>query len=144
MIAIARRLVLIAALALAPGVGLAQGYVDSPALAADVAAGKLPPIAQRLPQTLWVVGLSYLFGILLAVPNLFYERVEAHNDAALAATKAGFTTTEQQAAMDEWPSWLPSGLVNLGLDLRGGAHLLAEVQVGSNDAVAASRGASAP
>ncbi len=28
-----------------------------------------------------------------------------------------------------WPSWLPSGLVNLGLDLRGGAHLLAEVQV---------------
>ena len=68
-------------------------------------------------------------GILLAVPNLFYERVEAHNDAALAATKAGFTTTEQQAAMDEWPSWLPSGLVNLGLDLRGGAHLLAEVQV---------------
>ena len=28
-----------------------------------------------------------------------------------------------------WPDWLPSGLVNLGLDLRGGAHLLAEVQV---------------
>ncbi len=25
-------------------------------------------IAQRLPQTLWVVGLSYLFGILVAVP----------------------------------------------------------------------------
>jgi preprotein translocase subunit SecD len=28
-----------------------------------------------------------------------------------------------------WPSFLPSFLVNLGLDLRGGAHLLAEVQV---------------
>jgi preprotein translocase subunit SecD len=28
-----------------------------------------------------------------------------------------------------WPEWLPSGLVNLGLDLRGGAHLLAEVKV---------------
>ena len=25
-------------------------------------------IAQRLPQTLWVVGLSYIFGILIAVP----------------------------------------------------------------------------
>src|SRR5690606_25877178 len=25
-------------------------------------------IAQRLPQTLWVVGLSYLFGVLLAIP----------------------------------------------------------------------------
>ena len=30
---------------------------------------------------------------------------------------------------DEWLSFLPSSLVNLGLDLRGGAHLLAEVQV---------------
>ena len=29
-----------------------------------------------------------------------------------------------------WPVFLPSGLINLGLDLRGGAHLLAEVQVG--------------
>ena len=29
----------------------------------------------------------------------------------------------------QWPSYLPSSLVNLGLDLRGGAHLLAEVQV---------------
>jgi preprotein translocase subunit SecD len=34
---------------------------------------------------------------------------------------------EEQAA--QWPAWAPSGLVNLGLDLRGGAHLLAEVQV---------------
>jgi len=34
---------------------------------------------------------------------------------------------EEQAS--RWPSFLPSGLVNLGLDLRGGAHLLAEVQV---------------
>ncbi len=68
-------------------------------------------------------------GIVLAMPNLFYAKVEARNDAADAATKAGFVTTEQQAAMDEWPSWLPHGLVNLGLDLRGGAHLLAEVQV---------------
>jgi protein-export membrane protein SecD len=34
-----------------------------------------------------------------------------------------------QADLDGWPGWLPSGLVNLGLDLRGGAHLLAEVQV---------------
>jgi hypothetical protein len=42
---------------------------------------------------------------------------------------AGFATVEQQAALDAWPEWLPSGIVNLGLDLRGGAHLLAEVQV---------------
>lgn len=30
-------------------------------------------IAQRLPQTLWVVGLSYLFGILVAVPIGIYS-----------------------------------------------------------------------
>ncbi|MEM7491709.1 MAG: protein translocase subunit SecD, partial [Pseudomonadota bacterium] len=34
-----------------------------------------------------------------------------------------------EPALDDWPGVLPSGLVNLGLDLRGGAHLLAEVQL---------------
>jgi preprotein translocase subunit SecD len=67
-------------------------------------------------------------GLLLALPNGFYSRVEAHNDAT-ASIEAGFSGNglEEQAAM--WPNWMPSALVNLGLDLRGGAHLLAEVQV---------------
>jgi len=64
-----------------------------------------------------------------AAPNLFYGRVESHNDAVSAAEKAGFETPEQAAARAKWPGFLPSGLVNLGLDLRGGAHLLAEVHV---------------
>lgn len=68
-------------------------------------------------------------GLLYATPNLFYSRVETHNDAAKAIEAAGFATPEQEAALALWPSWAPSGLVNLGLDLRGGAHLLAEVQV---------------
>ncbi|MCZ8154388.1 MAG: protein translocase subunit SecD [Rhodobacteraceae bacterium] len=68
-------------------------------------------------------------GLLLSVPNVFYTQVESHNDAAAAVEEAGFATTEQQAALDQWPGWMPSGLVNLGLDLRGGAHLLAEVEV---------------
>ena len=70
-----------------------------------------------------------LLGIGLAAPNLFYNRVEAHNDAKAAAAKAGFATPEQQAAEAGWPNWLPSSLINLGLDLRGGAHLLGEVHV---------------
>lgn len=70
-----------------------------------------------------------LFGIVSAAPNLFYGRVETHNDAIAAAEKAGFETEAQAAARVAWPEWLPSGLVNLGLDLRGGAHLLAEVQL---------------
>ncbi|WP_323784723.1 protein translocase subunit SecD [Thalassovita sp.] len=67
-------------------------------------------------------------GLLLALPNAFYTRVETSNDAVAAMeTGASGAGLEEQAAL--WPSFLPSGLVNLGLDLRGGAHLLAEVQV---------------
>jgi len=69
-----------------------------------------------------------LIGLLMAVPNGFYTRVEQHNDALVEIETLG-STPERQAAVDEWPSWMPSSLVNLGLDLRGGAHLLAEVQV---------------
>ena len=68
-------------------------------------------------------------GLLTAAPNLFYNRVERHNDALSASEKAGFATDQQKADIALWPSFLPSGIVNLGLDLRGGAHLLAEVQV---------------
>ena len=70
-----------------------------------------------------------LLGVALAVPNTFYTRVEGHNDALAAVEKAGSVTPEQEAAIATWPEFLPSGLVNLGLDLRGGAHLLAEVRV---------------
>jgi preprotein translocase subunit SecD len=68
------------------------------------------------------------FGLLFALPNAFYARVEGHNDA-VAAIEAMGATPEREAAAGAWPSWMPSSLVNLGLDLRGGAHLLAEVQV---------------
>lgn len=70
------------------------------------------------------------WGILAAVPNLFYAQVERHNDAAAAIEAAGgIATPDQEAALAEWSDFLPSALMNLGLDLRGGAHLLAEVQV---------------
>lgn len=68
-------------------------------------------------------------GIGLALPNLFYSRVEGRNDAIDAAERAGFTTPEQEAAEARWPGFLPATLVNLGLDLRGGAHLLGQVHV---------------
>lgn len=57
-------------------------------------------------------------GLLFALPNGFYSKVETYNDAKDAGTEAM-----------GWPSFLPSGLVNLGLDLRGGAHLLGEVKL---------------
>ncbi|MEN8893906.1 protein translocase subunit SecD [Planktotalea arctica] len=67
-------------------------------------------------------------GLLLAIPNAFYSKVEQHNDA-LAAIEVSGSTDELDAMVALWPEFLPSGLVNLGLDLRGGAHLLAEVKV---------------
>ena len=69
-----------------------------------------------------------LLGLFFAMPNGFYSRVETSNDASLAIEQ-GVNTPENQEAAANWPSFLPSMLVNLGLDLRGGAHLLAEVQV---------------
>lgn len=74
---------------------------------------------------IWVVVAS---GLVLALPNAFYDRVEQFNDAE-KAIEVGFDTPVNREKTGLWPSFLPSGLVNLGLDLRGGAHLLAEVQV---------------
>ena len=79
-------------------------------------------------KTILIWGICAV-GLLFALPNLFYTKVEQHNDALKAVEASGVATPEQGAAIAQWPSWLPSGLVNLGLDLRGGAHLLAEVQV---------------
>ena len=74
-----------------------------------------------LQIALWkrfIIWILCVGGLLLALPNAFYSRVETFNDAKLL-----------NETSDKWPSFLPSSLVNLGLDLRGGAHLLAEVQV---------------
>ena len=56
------------------------------------------------PLKTTLIVLICLLGILFAAPN--------------------FLSEEQR---DKLPSWLPSSNVNLGLDLRGGSHLLLEV-----------------
>ena len=75
--------------------------------------------------TIWAI---CAIGLLFALPNAFYARVERSNDAELIIA-SGQTDATLEATAAEWPAVLPDGLVNLGLDLRGGAHLLAEVQV---------------
>ena len=74
---------------------------------------------------IWLVCAA---GLIFALPNAFYTRVETHNDAVAAMEVRG-ENPDLLAAEAQWPSWAPTDLVNLGLDLRGGAHLLAEVQV---------------
>ena len=76
----------------------------------------------------FMIWATCVIGLVLAMPNGFYTNVEKHNDA-LALVEAGQSSAEIDADIALWPSYLPSGLVNLGLDLRGGAHLLAEVKV---------------
>jgi len=76
-----------------------------------------------------LIVLTLLAGLSFAMPNIFYERVERHNDAAAAIEATGATTDALAEDLALWPSFLPSTLVNLGLDLRGGAQLLAEVQL---------------
>src|SRR5215468_586877 len=51
--------------------------------------------------------ITCLIGALLIVPNFFSKETLAR-----------------------WPSWLPSRQLNLGLDLRGGAHLLLSMETG--------------
>ena len=84
-----------------------------------------------LQISLWKKVLIWLVcaaGLVLALPNGFYTRVEQSNDA-LAEIELKGETPERLQQAGQWPSFLPSSLVNLGLDLRGGAHLLAEAQV---------------
>ncbi len=73
--------------------------------------------------------LVCLAGLSLALPNVFYTRAERHNDAVTAIERGAVETDAIDADLAQWPEILPSSLVNLGLDLRGGAHLLAEVRL---------------
>lgn len=71
-----------------------------------------------------------LFGVALAMPNAFYSTVERHNDAVTALADPDIPETPELIAdRDAWPSYLPSDVVNLGLDLRGGVQLLVQVKV---------------
>ncbi len=91
----------------------------------------MTPQMTRMPLWKRIVILAVCaWGVIAAFPNLNYGVVERHNDAIAAIEEAGGVATPDQAAERAlWPDFLPSALVNLGLDLRGGAHLLAEVRV---------------
>ena len=79
-----------------------------------------------------VIGIC-LAGLVFSMPNLFYEHADTSSRAWAEIAKLqddGIPVpAELQAKADEWPNYLPPGVVNLGLDLRGGVHLLVEVQV---------------
>ncbi len=74
-----------------------------------------------------------LLGIMFAAPNIWYDDAD---EAGLARSQIAKLeqvglpidpTLVEQAS--RWPDFLPASVVNLGLDLRGGAHLLVEVNI---------------
>ena len=76
-----------------------------------------------------LIVLPCVWGLIASLPHLNYSRVERANDAREATQLGNPVTEKMRADMERWPRWLPSEIVNLGLDLRGGAHLLVEVSV---------------
>lgn len=81
-------------------------------------------------KKLLVIGLC-LAGVVFAAPNIWYSRADDAGQARRAIEKiveaGGQPSAELQARAEEWPAPLPPDVINLGLDLRGGAHLLVEV-----------------
>lgn len=79
-----------------------------------------------------VIGLC-LLGILLAAPNAFYDLADdaglARKEIAALEKQARPVPADIQARAEAWPSYLPGSVINLGLDLRGGAHVLVEVKI---------------
>lgn len=82
----------------------------------------------------WKVGLiavTLLWGALLALPNLFSDGFLGLEPRDTGATDpvAVAEYQAQLAAAEEswWPGVLPSGKLNLGLDLQGGVYLLMEI-----------------
>ena len=76
---------------------------------------------------LFLVLIPCFWAIYSVLPHLNYERVERINDARAAEEAGVLSPNKVSEELKSWPKWLPTRLVNLGLDLRGGAHLLVEV-----------------
>ena len=75
-----------------------------------------------------LIVITLLAGVYFALPNAVYGRVESYNDAK-TRIELGEAQSGDEALAASWPSWLPNDIVNLGLDLRGGVHLLAQVEL---------------
>ena len=82
-----------------------------------------------LKFSLWkilLILMPCLWGIYSFSPHFFYSQVEKYNDLK----KSGLVETQKPLLESQlWYDWAPSDLVNLGLDLRGGAHVLVEVNL---------------
>jgi len=89
-----------------------------------------------LTYPLWKKALTLtvcLLAVLFSMPNLFYESADTASRARAEIERLSDTgrpvPPDLRAQAGQWPAWLPGDVVSLGLDLRGGAHLLVEVEI---------------
>ena len=77
-----------------------------------------------------IIFLPCVWGLFSVIPHFFYSDVEKYND--IQAQVALDQLSEDDLLIADkltWYNWAPSRIVNLGLDLRGGAHVLVEVSL---------------
>ena len=79
-----------------------------------------------------LIAIVLLWGGLLALPNAFSDGFLGVRPVDTGATDAQ-SVAEYQEQMEAaeaswWPGFMPSGKVNLGLDLQGGVYLLTEIE----------------
>ena len=77
-----------------------------------------------------IILLPCIWGIFNVTPHFFYSQVEKYNDVQAQIALDQLSKDELSTADKSfWLEWAPSRLVNLGLDLRGGVHVLVEVSL---------------
>ena len=93
-------------------------------------------IAQRLPQTLWVVGLAYLFGVLLAVPigvvsayrqHSWFDQIGAFVTMVGYSTPTFFTGVVLIVVFSVQLQWFPS-VYDTNLKVTDWASLIAQIR----------------
>ena len=68
----------------------------------------------------------FVLALWVSLPNFNYSNVEKLNDVSKMNMDVALYQ-QDTSNLPYWPSWLPTSLINLGLDLRGGAQVLVEV-----------------
>lgn len=77
---------------------------------------------------IFIILSPFILAMWIALPNFNYTNVEKINDFNKNGI-GGQSNEDTVENLPYWPDFFPKSLINLGLDLRGGAQLLVEVKL---------------